>query len=288
MNSTPTFSVVIPTCDRNDLLAKCLDRLAPDIQSFQMDNYEVIVTDDGRGITAEQMIQEKYSWARWVCGPKKGPAANRNNGARYARGEWLAFTDDDCIPDAEWLNAYLIAIDQYPSCLIFEGRTYADRKKISLAEIAPINETGGYLWSCNFLIKRELFEQMGGFDEQFPYAAMEDVDFRSRIIKAGQYFLFIKDAAVCHPWRLREGWEKLKQHQESAFIYLSIHQDELSKLNSKYYVRSVLNGLIRSTIPEGIRFKGRGVKESLLEHLSSLEMALFLFVNYNPYKKAQR
>ena len=44
---TPSFSVVIPTCERNDLLARCLERLAPGAQRFSADRYEVIVTDDG-------------------------------------------------------------------------------------------------------------------------------------------------------------------------------------------------------------------------------------------------
>lgn len=93
------ISVIIPTCDRNEQLAKCLDCLAPGVQTLPAEQYEVIVTDDGSDLTAEQMILERYLWARWVAGPRIGPAANRNNGVQYARGEWLAFTDDDCLPD---------------------------------------------------------------------------------------------------------------------------------------------------------------------------------------------
>jgi glycosyltransferase involved in cell wall biosynthesis len=102
----PYFSVIIPTYHRNDLLAKCLDCLADGIQTLPFEQYKVIVTDDGSETTAEEMIRECYPWVQWVAGPHKGPAANRNNGAKYAKGKWLAFTDDDCLPDPQWLETY--------------------------------------------------------------------------------------------------------------------------------------------------------------------------------------
>ncbi|MFM6509421.1 MAG: glycosyltransferase family 2 protein, partial [Dolichospermum sp.] len=137
--------------------------------------------DDGYQSTAQEMIEQNYPWVKWVAGPGKGPAANRNNGAKYATGEWLAFTDDDCLPDPQWLASYGEAIANNKSYLVFEGRTYVDRPRKNLAETSPINESGGYLWSCNFSIQKQLFESLGGFDERFPYAAMEDVDLRLRL-----------------------------------------------------------------------------------------------------------
>lgn len=285
MNPNPLISVVVPTYHRNDLLAKCLDLLTPGAQSLPAKEYEVIVTDDGSQITAEQMIVESYSWARWVAGPKKGPAANRNNGAKVALGEWLAFLDDDCLPDTKWLKSYAEAIATHSEYPVFEGRVYVDRPKQSLAEVAPIFETGGYLPSGNFLCRKDIFDSLGGFDERFPYAAMEDVDFRKRLLKAGHQFLFIREASVCHPWRRNRGWRSLNQQQESTFIYLSIHPEEESRINSRYYLKSALRGLVKSTIPEGLRYRGAGIKEALMEHCSSLKMAFLLAVNFNPYKK---
>ncbi|NEO44549.1 glycosyltransferase [Moorena sp. SIO3I6] len=277
MNSTPLFSVIIPTYHRNDLLAKCLDCLAPGVQTLPAEQYEVIVTDDGSQTTAEEMIREKYPWAKWVAGPRKGPAANRNNGAKYAQGEWLAFTDDDCLPDRQWLEAYAVAIGADPSCLVFEGRTYVDRPRRSLGETSPINESGGYLWSCNFAIQKQLFKSLSGFDERFPYAAMEDVDLRLRITNSGCKYSFIKAASVCHPWRFQGGWKKLKQHQDSTFVYLSIHPEELLIINSIYYLRLAFYGFFKSTIPEILKLKFSGLIYALLEHLSFLQMAFFIW-----------
>lgn len=121
-----------------------------------------------------------------------------------------------------------------------------------------------------------VFESLGGFDERFPYAAMEDVEFRLRLTKAGYSFTFVKEAAVCHPWRPRGGWRKLKQHQASTWMYLSIHPEERRKINSVYYLQMVSRGFIKTTIPSIVKFRGEGLGEELLQHLSFLQMAFYL------------
>lgn len=279
MNASPLFSVIVPTYQRNDLLAKCLECLAPGIQTLPAEQYEVIVTDDGSKTTAQKMISEDYPWVKWVAGPRKGPAANRNNGAKYAQGEWLAFTDDDCLPDPQWIEAYVKAIVAEPFCSIFEGRTYAPRPKQTFAETSPVNELGGCLWSCNIAIQKQLFESLTGFDERFPYAAMEDVDLKLRLGKIGHKFSFVKAASVCHPWRPKGGWKQLKQHHESTFIYLSLHPEESLNINIKYYVRSGLKILIKDTIPNLYRYKLKGIKEAFLEHISWGWMVFLLIRN---------
>ncbi len=271
------FSVIIPTYHRNDLLAKCLDRLAPGVQTLSADQYEVIVSDDGRETTAEEMIEQHYPWAKWVVGPKRGPAANRNNGAKYAQGEWLVFTDDDCLPDVQWLEAYTEAITAHPNYQVFEGRTYVDRPQQSLAEKSPANETGGYLWSCNFCIQKGLFNCLNGFDERFPYAAMEDADFRLKLTKAEKQFLFVRNAAICHPWRISGGWQESQRHIQSTLIYLSIHPEQNSKINARHYLFMFFRNLFKITLPGVLRFKCAGAKIAFLELLSLLQMSFLLW-----------
>jgi GT2 family glycosyltransferase len=285
MNLNHLFSVIIPTYHRNDLLAKCLDCLAPNVQTLPVEQYEVIVSDDGSQTTAQEIIRDRYPWAKWVAGSRQGPAANRNNGARYAKGEWLVFTDDDCLPDPQWLEAYAKAVVTEPSCLVFEGRTYVDRPRRTLAEISPANESGGYLWSCNFAIQRQLFESISGFDERFLYATMEDVDLRRRLTKAGYKFSFIKTASVCHPWRYKGGWKKLKQHQESTLIYLSIHPEESVQINSRYYLWYTWRSFVKVTLPGILQFRGSGIQEALVEHLKFLHIAFILWLKLHWYKK---
>ncbi len=193
------ISVVIPTRHRNDLLARCLRRLAPGEQSLTSDKYEVVVTDDGRASTAEAMVRAEFPWARWTAGPGRGPAANRNHGVRLARGGWVAFTDDDCVPGPGWLAAYAAAAGGGADVL--EGRTTCEAGIRDCRHEAPINLTGGNLWSCNMMIRRDVFEAVGGFDERFPMPAAEDIDLHVRLVEAGHPPRFVAGAAVDHPPR---------------------------------------------------------------------------------------
>src|SRR4051812_3623546 len=101
------LSVVIPTCRRLPDLTRCLRSLEPSLQGVDLETYECVVSDDSRSITAGFVIRTKFPWVRWTQGRGKGPAANRNHGAREAVGSWIAFLDDDCIADAGWVHALL-------------------------------------------------------------------------------------------------------------------------------------------------------------------------------------
>lgn len=192
------FSVIVPTCHRNDLLAQCLQRLAPGVQTLSADSYEVIVTDDGSRSNAEELLRTEYPWARWTKGPGQGPAANRNNGARLARGEWLAFTDDDCLPEPGWLEAYGRVANGGASAM--EGAIHPLGDICGDLVECPVNTTGNCFWSANIALKRDIFFQLGGFDENYPIAAHEDQDMKMRAEKVTP-IPFVADSIVRHPIR---------------------------------------------------------------------------------------
>jgi GT2 family glycosyltransferase len=150
------------------------------------------------------MIRKTFPWARWMQGPRRGPAANRNFGAASTSGEWLLFLDDDCVPRAGWLEAYANAAAASGEYSVLEGRTSAPGPKTRADHEAPLNPAGGLLWSCNFGIKRQLFLDLGGFDEGFPFS-LEDMDLRTRLEKSGWAIKFLPGAWVEHAWRPRRG-----------------------------------------------------------------------------------
>ena len=207
--SKALISVIIPTYHRNDLLASCLDWLSPSVQLLSADQYEVIVSDDGTHSTAENMIKELYAWVRWVQGPRQGsPAANRNCGASHAIGEWLVFTDDDCLPVHDWLVVFSVAM--YNQAIALEGAIHPDNnKKIDMSE-CPINLTGGCFWTANVAVRRDIFIEVNGFDEGYPAAAYEDIDLYLRLQKIGE-IPFISEAKVIHPVRVMNLYSAIKR-----------------------------------------------------------------------------
>jgi GT2 family glycosyltransferase len=214
------LSVIIPTCNRIDLLKKCLDNLHSSMQSVSLELYEIIVTDDSKENIAKNLLSKNYYWVKWVEGPKKGPAANRNNGAKNASGEWLIFIDDDCIPDQNLLSEYLSGINKNPGCLAFEGAIYPNDEKLLKKDMAecPVNTSGGYFWSANICIHANLFKEVGGFDENYLIAAQEDQDIYLRILPRTNVF-FLNKCIVIHPVRIASLQKKIKDFNTSCKNY---------------------------------------------------------------------
>lgn len=215
-----------------------MDRLAPWLQTLDAALYEVIVSDDGVP-TVEQLIAEKYPWANWIAGPQRGPAANRNHGASVAKGQWIVFTDDDCLPQPSWLEAYANNMNGYD---VLEGKTSAHGVRSRIDEECPINETGGHLWSCNFAMQRDLFLKLGGFDESFPAAAMEDVELNTRVNESRLVRRFVSEALVLHPWRRRKGVKFARAYAKSVGHFVRLHPDAAPKFG----LRSQLTTMLRS------------------------------------------
>jgi GT2 family glycosyltransferase len=273
------ISIIIPTCNRNDLLSECLDSIAPGVQSIK-DNYQVIVTDDSKESAARDIIDEKYKWVKWVKGPQKGPAANRNNGASYADGQWLIFIDDDCLPNKNLLLGYENGIKAHPEILVFEGCTIVDRPKNKFNEEAPLNTTGGYLFGCNFAINTDYFRQLYGFDEKFPYPAMEDSELAYRIKRQGVKLFFLKDAIAMHPWRTKQNSFKMTLKRfSSALYFIEKHPQERHNLGFIYYLRSFYHSVV-DTFGNCVRFRFRGFAEKIIYDFMQLYFAFYmLFFN---------
>ena len=211
MSKELLFSVVIPTCNRPSLLAQCLDKIkkegTPDdyssvISEINEFDYEIIVSDDSINADTAQLLRDSYPWVIYIKGNRKGPAANRNNGASIATGKWLVFTDDDCLPSTDWLfNIYQSIINYAKEDLVgIEGAIEAlGSVEQDLVE-CPENSSGGVFWSANIAVEFDVFQMIGCFDENVPMAAFEDTDLYHRLRKQG-VILFNKKVLVLHPVR---------------------------------------------------------------------------------------
>ena len=265
----PTASVVIPTYQRPEMLRLCLRAVDNALTHVPPHSVEVIVSDDSRDDASRQLVINEFPWVRYVAGPRRGPAANRNCGAAHARGAWLIFTDDDCIPDPSWLSAYLDAFEIAAGKELFEGRTRADRLRRSNTEESPVNDTGGYLWSCNMALSSQLFRRLEGFCESFPHAALEDVDMRLRLEQAGHRPKFIPDASVCHPYRPVRGLAFIRQHNASYRHLLSRHPH---LWRSFTWLGIAINAarLMRTVLMNALRYGVRGVGIHLYASLTKV------------------
>jgi len=206
-NSLPA-SVLIPTYNGAKRIVYCLDALSEQVARHRSEGreIEVVVVDDGSkdDIAA---VTARYPWVRLISQANAGPASARNRGAREARGRILLFTDDDCVPMPNWLDAMLACFND-PEIVGAKGiyrthqRSLAARfvqieyeDKYRLMENAPsIDFIDTY--SAGFI--RDRFEEMNGYDTSFPVACAEDIELSYRMSARGWKMKFAPEAIVYH------------------------------------------------------------------------------------------
>ncbi|NBP71401.1 MAG: glycosyltransferase, partial [Cytophagia bacterium] len=137
---------------------------------------------------------------RFITQANAGPAAARNRGIAAARGRIIAFTDDDCIPDVNWLEVIQNAFAER-DVVGLQGSTYTDVKAITPLTHQIDNENGNAsVPTCNAAFTREVLLRVNGFDEHFPFPHNEDADLAWRVEQLGT-IQFIKAMRVYHPAR---------------------------------------------------------------------------------------
>jgi glycosyltransferase involved in cell wall biosynthesis len=218
----PLVSVVVPTYRRPELLRRCLTALHA--QTLPPDRYEIVVVDDGLDGDTRREVE---SWNHATGGPairyltspapQRGPAAARNIGWRAARGEIIAFTDDDCHPLREWLEAGVAP---------FRDRALSGAWGRIVVPISPDptdyerNTAGLEQAPCataNCFYRKSALEAVGGFDERFTMAWREDSDLQFALLERRHTLAPVPEAVVVHPVRPAPWGISLRQQRNNLF-----------------------------------------------------------------------
>ena len=196
--------MVVPTHDRPELLRALLTSLRD--QTLEPDRFEVVVADDASGpetaaVLAEERARGGLDLVVARSDAPAGAAAARNRGWRAARAPLVAFTDDDCAPGPQWLEAGLAAWGG-DEALIVQGRT-CPAGGVRLIELSPLRfhsievaRQSPEVETCNVFYPRALLELTGGFDETVPVG--EDMELAWTAIELGARVTFAADALVEH------------------------------------------------------------------------------------------
>jgi glycosyltransferase involved in cell wall biosynthesis len=216
---TPRFSIVIPAFNAESTVIETVRAVVT--QPLARDTFECIVVDDGsRDDTAKTA---ERAGALVVRLPEnQGPSAARNAGIRQARGEWIAFTDADCVPSRRWLPAFLAAAETADrSTLALAGKTIGLESKTSAARFMDLigaldaesylqHETMPWAPSCNLAYRRADLLAIGGFDSMFRWYETPEMHLRMAECFGGR-ILLVPAAIVMH--RHRATWTSLWKQQ---------------------------------------------------------------------------
>lgn len=196
------FSVIVCTRNGSSRIAACLAAL----ERQTMPVREVIVVDDGSTDRTADLVAQRFPKVRLVKLPPSGLSAARNAGAEAASGTRLAFTDDDCEPDPEWLAGLAASFEKGWDVVggpnLPPPARNAAEAVVAAAPGAPSHvmlddEEAEHLPGCNLAVTRTAFFDVGGFDPAFTTAG-DDVDFCWRLRDRGFRLGFAPTAFVWH------------------------------------------------------------------------------------------
>jgi cellulose synthase/poly-beta-1,6-N-acetylglucosamine synthase-like glycosyltransferase len=234
------FSIIIPTL-HTPTLGRTVESLA--CQTYAP--YQVIVV----GMDKYNLVRE----IEWVHFDRSdvplSPAKARNRGTVQAQGDVIVFTDADCIAQPDWLFVLSERFADPAVVVVGGGVDFRSDNYWTLSdnismfyEYLAIHQAGErmQLPSLNLAIRREAFEQVGGFDERYPRSSNEDGDLTIRLRLQGHRLYFEPRSVVAHqPFRNRL-WDLLK-HGYYQGMYST-------KLDSRYVGEKGLPGWLRTRV----------------------------------------
>jgi GT2 family glycosyltransferase/radical SAM superfamily enzyme YgiQ (UPF0313 family)/tetratricopeptide (TPR) repeat protein len=256
-------SIVIPVWNKMDLTVQCLTKLAEATTGI---DYEVIVVDNHSTDGTGEVLRLVGGDLRVISNPENlGFAKACNQGARIARGKYLVFLNNDTIPLKGWLNALINEAEAHPEAGIVGSKLlYADgtiqhagvlfmrnglgpyhRYRQAPADLPAVNrrcELQAVTGAC-LLIRRDLFEEVGGFDEGF-LNSFEDVDLCLKVREKGRLVVYQPGSVLYHlesqtPGRKRHDDANAERLRERWKDHWWIADEDVHYFNDGYKVITI-------------------------------------------------
>jgi len=233
-SSTYFISVIIPVFNDSRRLKLCLEALQHQKKDTLDFDYEVIVVDNNSTENIREVC-DTYQ-ALYLLERQKGSYAARNAGIQIAKGDYLAFTDSDCIPDHYWLEKGLHAfLEASPKVGLVGGaiELFTSNKKKTLGDIFDFafafpQETyihsNHFAATANVITTKEVMEKVGLFNNSM--ASGGDYEWGQRVFNAGLSLVFAHDAVVKHPTRSDVKAIIKKSYRVSNNFYNKYHQSK--------------------------------------------------------------
>ena len=200
-------SVVIPTY--NDSPKLCLEALAKQTVSKKI--YEVVVVNNASNKVNIKKITDEFKFVKYLRESRKGVYYARNTGWRHAKGDIIAFTDADCIPDHRWIEKIILYFKDLNhvamggSIIKSSPTNWIQRNAKNLADgqhefrYKPFLPNYPYVVAANMVFRKKLLKNLNGFVEK--YSSGGDAEFCWRLQQKGYKLELFPDAKIFHPAR---------------------------------------------------------------------------------------
>ncbi|MBN1169646.1 glycosyltransferase [Candidatus Micrarchaeota archaeon] len=199
------ISVVIPTLNRIEDLKECISALEK--QDLSKEKFEIIVVDNGSTDGTRGFLKDKANagMIRFLEEEKKGAGRARNLGVRNSGARFIAFTDDDCLPEAGWLSGLLKEFPSDGKCAGVGGPVITAHKDNVISRYCDycrlwkdldFRGRSIHLPTMNVLYRRTALVDIGIFEEGV--IGVEDIHLSQKIIRKGYYLKNLDNAVVFH------------------------------------------------------------------------------------------
>lgn len=284
------LSIVIAVHNAQRYIKRCIDSILG--QSLPSGQYEVIVVDDESSDNTNAILKSYRDKIRVISQPRRGPAAARNLGASYARGKILLFTDADCVADVNWARNMLAPFTN-ASADIVQG-VYRTKQQQIVARFAQFEIEQRYyrmeakqcvdmIGAYSAAFRKDIFERFKGFDETFPMASGEDLEFtwRIRSQSKGIKIVLNREAYVfhMHPTTLRAYW---RQKYFRAYWRMGSYFCYRKKIVAESYTPASLKLSVLLILAFPFVILCCTVLKSRQIYLAISLYLLFLFSSYSP------
>jgi glycosyltransferase involved in cell wall biosynthesis len=200
------LTVVVPTSGRAGYLEVALDSLRGQRTSVP---HELLVVDDG-STDGTPAVAERFGARVVRHGERRSLNAARNTGLREARGELIAFVDDDVYAPRGWLDALVEGARRHPEAEAFGGPIRArfeghaprgcgrEDPPITTLDLGDEDVEAPMVWGANFAVRRSGIERIGEFDESLDRAHGDEEEWLLRLRAAGGRIVYLAHAGVDH------------------------------------------------------------------------------------------
>ena len=203
----PVISVIVPVWNDERRIGQCIEALKR--QSLDPDLFEIIIVDNGSTDSTAAVVSG-YADVVLLQEPQPGSYAARNRGLARARGEYVAFTDSDCAPERDWIEAGLKAAEGHPEIGIAAGRVVFcepsgayNRACLNYERYLSMrqedNAREGVVITANWFSRKSVLVQHGGFDATLKSGG--DHELSRKVSKSGLQTIYVPAAVVVHPPR---------------------------------------------------------------------------------------
>ncbi|MDE2028034.1 MAG: glycosyltransferase [Candidatus Omnitrophica bacterium] len=239
MKDAPVVSVIVPAYNASATIGGTLQAI------FQQDfpkPFEVIVVDDG-SVDGTEYAVCSFPSVKYARQDNAGPASARNHGARLAQGEYLAFTDSDCIPHRDWISLLVSGFDRPQAGAVAGSYGIANpqsplarciHKEIVWRHAHLMPDFPNSFGSYNFCVRKKVFEAVGGFNCTYRQASGEDNDLSYKIAGSGLRIFFERRALVDHHHTTAVG-KYLKEQFRHGCWRLALYKDHPQMMRGDGY-----------------------------------------------------